>query len=129
MQGNNYLREYGATPSEGSTHTYRCELNKSTGQWAYYSDTSSWKTFTDAYWQNKLCDVVDYSGEIYNEEDDMAGTSGDKCNFTNCQYRRDGQAWQVAGITANDVSSSDSSEWGVERVSSSAINIWDKNPN
>ena len=69
-----------------------------------------------------------WPGELKNKEDDMPGTSGDKCNFTECQYRVDGAAYVDAGFAAGDIHTSDASEWGAERVSDTAFNIWDKKP-
>jgi hypothetical protein len=115
-------------PAEGSVHEYKCELDKSTGTWTYYYDGTAWQTYTDNFWTTHLGTVAQWVGEIYNKEDGMPGTDGNKCNFTECQYKVDGGAYQDANWPASNITTDDASEWGVERVSASAINIWDKKP-
>ena len=58
----------------------------------------------------------------------MVGTSSAKCNFTDCQYSTNWGTFQSASIGTGDLHTDDSSEWGIERVSSTAFNVWDKNP-
>jgi len=116
-------------PAEGSIHEYKIELNKTTGTWSYFDDGTVWQTYADAFWTGTLGTSIQWTGEIYNMEDDMPGTAGDKCSFTGCQYRIDGGAAYVdAGLVAGDVNSDDVNEWGAEWVSSTALNIWDKRP-
>jgi hypothetical protein len=134
MNGSTYKVNYDTAnaPAEGSTHAYQCDLDKSTGTWKFLYDGTEWQTFADNGWKNKTGTDIQWTGEIYNKEDDMPGTSANKCNFTECQYRTDGKAYQNAGIVAGDVGipspSHDANEWGEEWVSGTAINIWDKKP-
>ena len=58
----------------------------------------------------------------------MPGTAGDKCKFTGCQYCLEGKAYEDAGLVAGDMVSDDAAEWGVEHVSGTEFNIWDKKP-
>jgi hypothetical protein len=131
IKGDNYYIDMDTSnaPAEGSTHEWKVELNKATGKWSYYDDGTAWKTYTDNFWKSHLGEDVQWTGEILNKEDDMPGTSGDKCKFTQCQYKVDGAAYTNAGIRRADVKSDDSSEWGAEYVSGTAFNIWDKKPN
>jgi hypothetical protein len=131
IQGEHYFIDMDTAnaPSEGSTHEWKCELDKSTGKWSYYDDGTAWKRYTDNFWKTHLGTDVQWTGEILNKEDDMPGTSADKCSFTECQYKVDGGSYADAGITAGDVKTDDSSEWGADRVSGAALDIWDKNPN
>jgi len=131
MQGNTYLVKYDTAnaPAEGASHTYKCTLDKSTGKWTYSYDGTAWNTFTDNFWKNQTGTTVQFTGEIFNKEDDMAGTAADKCSFTSCQVQTDGGSFVDAGIAASDVRSDDTNEWGAEFVSATAINIWDKKPN
>jgi len=131
IQGDNYFIDMDTAnaPTEGSTHEWKCELDKATGKWSYFDNGTVWKTYTDNFWKSHFGTDIQWTGEILNKEDDMPGTSGDKCSFTECQYRLDGGAYQNAGITAGGVKSDDSSEWGSEHVSGTAFNIWDKKPN
>jgi len=116
-------------PAEGSSHEYRVELDASAGTWTFYYDGTAWSTFTDTGWQNTGGTTVQYPGELINKEDDMPGTSGDKCSFTDCQYRTGTNSYVDAGFTAANLHTDDSAEWGIELVSVTAFNIWDKNPN
>jgi hypothetical protein len=121
--------DYQVFPSEGSSITYKVELDKSTGYWTFYYNGTAWFTWTDfdSYWKNKTCDRAYWSGEIYNPEDDMPGTSGNKCNFTGCRYKKDGGSYQSAGLVEDDLVPS-TYKWGTEYVSGTAFNIWDKEP-
>ncbi|MBN1843971.1 MAG: Ig-like domain-containing protein [Deltaproteobacteria bacterium] len=130
MNGSGYKVNYDNSnaPAEGATHTYQCDLDKSTGKWTFSYDGTEWQTFSDNGWKNKTGTVAQWVGEIYNKEDDMPGTTDSKCSFTDCQYQCDGGAYQDTGFTVGDMITSDASEWGVERVSDTEFNIWDKNP-
>lgn len=128
--GDTYHHTYDTAhpPTEGSEHVYQVDLNESTGTWTFSMDGTVWETYQDPAWVRKKGNTVQWTGEIINREDDMAGTSGDKCHFTECQYRTAGQAYQDAAITAGQVRSDDNAEWGATRISGSALDIWDKKP-
>ena len=131
MNGSTYKVKYDTDnpPAEGSFHTYACELDKTTGTWSYSEDGSAWRNFQDDFWKNKVGDFFQYTGEIFNKEDDMPGTAADKCTFTECKIKKDGAAAYVdAGLAAGNMGNHDAAEWGEEFVSSTAINIWDKKP-
>ena len=133
MNGSDYKRKDwpGDAPAEGSSHDYRIELDPSTGTWTFYYDgaTPPASAFQDDGWKDSSGSVVNWPGEILNREDDMPGTSGDKCNFTNCQYRVGGGSFVDAGIAAANLINDDNSEFGIELVSGKAFNMWDKKPN
>jgi len=130
MNGGAYKVNYDTAnaPADGSTHEYKCELDKATGKWSFSYDGTAWENFADNSWKNKTGNVAQWVGEIYNKEDDMPGTSGDKCKFSECQYREDGKSFADAGILAGDMVSDSATEWGAEHVSGTEFNIWDKNP-
>jgi outer membrane protein OmpA-like peptidoglycan-associated protein len=94
MKGATYHVKYDSDnpPGEGSTHLYQCVLDKSTGKWTYTQDGTDWLTFSDKTWKNRTGESIQYTGEIINHEDDMAGTAGDKCELTECQYLQDREA-------------------------------------
>ena len=131
LQGDRYFIDMNTAnaPAEGSVHEWKCELDKANGKWSYYDNGTAWITYTDNFWKSHLGQVVQWVGEILNKEDDMPGTSGEKCSFTECQCKVDGAGYVDAGFSAADAKSDDGSEWGCERVSGTAFNIWDKNPN
>lgn len=114
-------------PSGGTSHSYKCELDKSTGEWTFYFDDTAWISHTDTYWKHAGASAL-YWGEIYHVENDMPGTSSFKCNFTNCRYKIDGGSYQSAGLTAANVISDDLNEWGAGYVDPNSFNIWDKYP-
>lgn len=130
MQGNEYKVNFdtGNAPVDGTSHTYQVQLNTATGQWQYSYDGSQWESFTDDAWKDAKGTNVQYTGEIYNKEDDMPGTAENKVRFSDCKYRVDNGLYQDAGFIVSDLFTSDAAEWGVERVSGTAIDIWDKNP-
>lgn len=118
----------GPTPEAG-THEYKCYLISSLfGTWKYDYDGLPWYQFTHNGWRNVTGTRYDYSAEIWNKEDQMVGTASAKCNFTECKYAVNWGAFQNASIATGDLHTDDAAEWGIERVSSTAFNIWDKNP-
>jgi hypothetical protein len=130
MNGNAYKVNFDTAnpPAEGSVHEYRCDLDNASGKWSYSYDGTVWERFVDPAWRTIQGTDVQWTGEIFNKEDDMPGTAGDKCAFTECQYRVSGHNYQDAGLVAGDIRSDDNSEWGAEFVSATAFNIWDKKP-
>ena len=71
---------------------------------------------------------MQWTGEIFNKQDDMPGTAADKCSVAECQYRQTKKDYTDADLVAGDVKSDDAAEWGSEWVSKTAFNIWDKKP-
>lgn len=127
VQGENYQVIYDTdnAPPNDSLHVYRCELSPATGRWSFYYDDVNWVSYVDPQWTEQLGDRVLYVGEIYNQEDSMPGTAANKCNFTACQYRvRDSDEFADVGFEDPDMHTDDAHLWGVERVSASAMNIW-----
>ncbi len=116
-------------PLEGDVHLYRCELDETNGLWKFFmDDTINWvDTVYSADWF-VTAGLAVISGEILNFEDDMAGTFSDKCHITDCRYRISGQGFQNFYLQSNHFVSDDLNEWGIQRVSGNAFNIWDKNP-
>ena len=88
MNGSAYKVNYDTAnaPGEGSVSLYQCELNMATGTWTYSQDGADWQKYTDNAWKNQTGNSIQYTGEIIDKEDDMAGTAGDKCEITECQY-------------------------------------------
>ena len=130
MNGDVYKVNYDTShaPAEGTVHSYACDLNKSTGKWTFSYDGTAWENYTDNFWKGKTGTIVQWVGEIFNKEDDMPGTSADKCKMTECKYRKEGDPYKDAGLTATDMVTNDASEWGSEHVSGTSFNIWDKKP-
>jgi hypothetical protein len=111
------------------THEYKCYLlSRLFGTWKYEFDQLPFHTFTNDGWKNVTGTHYQWAGEIFNKEDQMVGTAAAKCNFTECQYSLNWGTFQNANIAQGDLHTDDSAEWGIERVSSTAFNVWDKNP-
>lgn len=130
MKGDVYKVNYDTAnaPAEGSTHEYKCDLDKATGKWTFSYDGTAWENYTDNFWKDKTGTSVQWTGEIFNKEDDMPGTDGDKCKISECQYRKDGKEYKDANLAAGDTDSDDDAEWGAEHISGTEFNIWDKKP-
>jgi hypothetical protein len=129
MMANSYRNEpvTASAPAEGSVHEWKCELDPSTGTWTYFMDGVLFKTYSDDLWTSMLGSSVMFAAEIFNSEDDMAGTESNKVSFTECQYRLQGSpSYQDVKFTS--LSSDDENEWGFEWVSDNAFNLWDKKP-
>lgn len=117
------------TPPASGTHEYKCYLISSLfGTWKYEYDGLPWWQFTRNGWKNVTGTHYQWSAEIWNKEDQMVGTATAKCDFTDCKYSLNWGTFQNANITSGDLYTSDPSEWGIERVSATAFNVWDKNP-
>jgi hypothetical protein len=130
VQGDTYHIRKEPAPAEGSVHEYKIELDPATGKWSFYFDGARWHNVADPFWRGKRGDSVQWTGEIHNTDDDMSGTAGDKCAFTELQYRVRGPlVYRDAGVTIGAPTSESAAEWGAEHVSATALNIWDKNPN
>jgi hypothetical protein len=127
-RGWQFAFDFAHAPAEGTTHEYKCELNTLSGAWTFFYDGAAWDILVDEAWKSATNTIASWKGEILNIEDDMPGTSSNKCNFTACQFRRVGAQYESAGITAGDVTSSNANAWGAEAVGSMALNIWDKTP-
>jgi len=90
-------------PAEGSVHLYQCVVDPATGTWTYTQDGDNWNTFADPAWKNNASDSLQYTGEIIDQEDDMAGTDADKCEITECQYllKEDDPTEELADVLYN----------------------------
>lgn len=124
--GGNDVDFHTDTPPSAGAHEYKCYLISSLfGTWKYDYDGLPWYQFTHSNWVNVTGTHYSYETEIFNKEDQMVGTATAKCNYTECKYSVNWGAFQNANITTGDLHTDDPTEWGIERVSSTAINVWD----
>ncbi|MEW5923240.1 MAG: hypothetical protein AB1746_04560 [Candidatus Zixiibacteriota bacterium] len=85
-------------------------------------------TYTDSSW-NTTGAVASWAGEIYNYEDDMAGTYNDRCIFAGLRYKTiSNNNYQKFVISQQDLSSDDTVEWGINRINDTTFEIWDEFP-
>jgi len=143
-----------AAPAIGSNDTYRGELDPDTGKWEVYLNGTRIDQFTNAGWRNDTGDRVDYQGEVFDENSQIAGTSADHCAFSNCRFRTATRrsssssrssssarsssssggpasgwnvgAWTNAGLTAANCHTTNAAKWGNTRIDGQTIEIWDK---
>ncbi|MEX6688086.1 hypothetical protein QTN47_11305 [Danxiaibacter flavus] len=142
-----------AFPAVGTTHDFECALDQATGRWDYSYDGAVIHHFTNAGWAFDVGQRVDYTGEVFGSPDSrMAGSSANKCSFTNCMYKvvtynsssssgSSGRSssssssrpvgtpgpYVAAGLAAGNIDIDDATADAVDLVSGSAIDIWDKN--
>lgn len=111
------------------THEYKCYLVSSLlGVWRYEYDGLPFHVFGHSGWRGVTGTHYQWDSEIFNKEDQLVGTSSAKCNFTECKYALNWGAFQNADIATGDLHTDDPIQWGIERVSATAINVWDKIP-
>jgi hypothetical protein len=127
-QGNKYQVFYDVlhSPSQGSEHTYQCQLTAATGTWGYSSNSVQWVSFTDTGWIAKSADVGQFSGEVFNIEDQMPGSSAMRCSFQDCEYQSADGSYQSVDITGQDIFVSDEAKFGAQILASDCLEIWDK---
>lgn len=128
VHGDDYQVNYDLThaPADNSDHTYRCDLDPTTGTWSFYQDGILWQTYQDDAWVGVTGDSISGQGEIYNHQDSMPGTAGDKCRYSGFQQRLSGGGYTATAFAATDVESDDDHRWGAEWVSATAFQIWQK---
>ncbi len=125
--GDRYVN-YTDDPPGSGTHEYKCYLISSLfGTWRFEYDGLVWDQWTHNGWKNVAGDELQWSGEIWDIENDMVGTATAKCDFTQCQYAFFWTWFEDANIPPGNIYTSDANEWGVERISGTSINVWDKN--
>ena len=117
----------GGPPAEGTTHAYAVSLNTTTGNWTALFDSAAWDSYENVGWKKTGSWGV-WQVEIYNKEDDLAGTNSNRCTYSNCSYKLQGGSWTDAGFVDADMFSKDANEWGVNRTSGTAFDVWDKDP-
>ena len=118
------------TPAPSGTKEYKVEQSFTPGgQWkAYYDGESiSWKTVNRPEWEDIIGKQARNKGEVNILESDMPGISTQRCVLKNLKYKLVGNASYIDQDTFSDSNSSDNSRWGHNRVSSTHVEIWDKN--
>jgi hypothetical protein len=115
-------------PSEG-THTYKCYVTSPiSGKWRFEYDGLLIHKYTHNGWVNVLGTHYQWAAEIRNKEDQMVGTASAKCDFTECKFATNWQSFQDADIASSDLHTDDPNEWGIEFISATAFQVWDKKP-
>ena len=119
-----------ATPAPSGTKEYKVEQSHTAGgQWKVYynAESSPWKTVNRSEWEDTVGKQARNKGEVNILESDMPGTSGQRCVLKNLKYKLVGNSGYVDQETFPQSNSTDNSRWGHNRVSSSHVEIWDKN--
>ena len=133
IQGYGYRQQMDSilrVPAEGSEHNYRIEMNLYTGTWeAAYDDTVWFVWANDPFWQNTPGNSIQWTGEIYGYETDMPGTYTSPCTIKACSLKTTSSVfYQSAGIRSDSLFGSNFSEWQIQYMSPTQVNIWDVNP-
>jgi hypothetical protein len=117
---------------EGVYRTYELRLDKATGGWTFYDNGLEWFPWPDQpEWVNETGNSVQWSGEIYGRETDMPGTANNPCTLDVCFYKRYAEVqWEEAGFfnPGIEIGGSDLSEWYINPLSQSTVEIYDKKP-
>jgi hypothetical protein len=114
---------------EGAERTYQIELVVDSGLWQISDNGEVWGEYEDAYWIGMSGVNVQWTGEIFGYETDMAGTSDNPCTIENCAYKVVGHTYyQDADLTPSDMRSSDFGQWQTRYISGTEAEIWDANP-
>jgi hypothetical protein len=120
-------------PASG-IHEYRCRLVSSLfGTIMYEYDNTPFHSYTHNGWKDVKGTHYQYSAEILNRDDQMVGTSTAKCDFTDCMFQSNYGTFAGANLVQGtrpqgDFKSDDPKEWGIDRVSATAFDVWDKKP-
>jgi hypothetical protein len=113
------------------SHSYRIELNTSTGTWTAYFDNATWTdgAFTHSNWVNLTGDHIEYYGEVLIKESDLPGTTTNHCRFSNCNYRATGGTCNTsAGLAQGGMVNDYAADWDTSWIDGSTFEIWDENP-
>lgn len=129
----NHYESFGPpyVPLDGIYYGYGCEYDKSNSEWDFFIEnfTQSCTTVVSNDWANadSLNGLV-WAAEIWNLEDDMAGTPTDSCNISECNVKIVGSNYVSFPGTQNEIHSDDYGEWGIDLLGPDSFNIWDKHP-
>jgi hypothetical protein len=117
-------------PPDDEVHEFKTELNPETYRWLAFYDNQIYDSATyDPIWQSVLGSYSRFSGEIFNFEDDMAGTADHKCRIAQCSTKSLGGSYGFVDFSLySEFWYSDTTEWMVRIVNSHTIDIWDVKP-
>ncbi len=118
-------------PSDGEEWEYIMSLDMAAGQWTFTFDPvfSVTDVPADTFVWGAPGDYIVWAAEIYNWEDDMAGTVSDSCRLSNLKSRTGSNNLELILDELDDeVHSDDPSWWQIERIGTQ-IQIWDLRPN
>jgi hypothetical protein len=123
----------GYMPNENTEHSYRLELDVSSGEWSGFYDNRYIDCQPPPLWTpNVPGDYVSWAGEVTSYETDMAGIESAPCYMKECRYH-DGLGWKWIDHDSDQtlwVNSDDDSQWMIEKVFSDldAFKLWDVVP-
>lgn len=102
------------------------------GCWIFLYDDVEFHSYENSFWAYVSGTRAVWATEIYNLEDRMCGSVGDPCRFSSCAYGVDWASPAPTSLTDGDIifhpPSPGPSEWGKQRVSPTAFNVWDRYP-
>lgn len=115
---------------EGAERIYKIKLDTNTASWYFYDNDIQWiNPVTDSFWLDKMGNSIQWTGEIYGRETDMAGTWDNPCIIMECEFWHAGYETSTqAHIYPYNIYWSDSAEWFIDYISPTSVKIWDKYP-
>ncbi|MCX6828288.1 MAG: hypothetical protein NT002_03255 [candidate division Zixibacteria bacterium] len=116
-------------PQPSQYHIYASELDPTDGTWLFKYDGVIFRSIPDEFWINKFGEAIGWSAEILNFEDDMVGTTYEKCEFTTCGYKTvNDQNYLNPYFQDYEPYSDEPLEWIIMRTGDNSILIYDNNP-
>jgi hypothetical protein len=112
-----------------STFDYDLELNQSTGTWTFTLDGVEKCALTSYDWYT-TGNMVIWSGEVLNFEDDMAGTESNACVLSQCEYKE--TTWEDPNFdnpsNPPGIRRSDDEEWYIYIFDNETLHLYDRQP-
>ncbi|HWL93379.1 MAG TPA: hypothetical protein VNT79_07575 [Phycisphaerae bacterium] len=118
----------GPAPEPGA-HLYDCHLlSQLFGTWLFLYDDELWHEFTRPGWIGQRGTGVEWTNELWNANDGLAGTPSKHCLFSQCQLAQNWNEFEDTNLTAFDLNNSDPNEYAIQLLSPTSFEIWDLNP-
>ena len=116
--------------STSGTHTYTVEYDIPAKTWYFTAGDWTFDSYYAPGWpvDGKYGMVAKFFGEVMNKQDDMPGTPDDRCDYGSCGVKLKDGNWYMTNFDDSDISG-DNEEYGIQRISETAFQIWDKHPN
>lgn len=128
VSATNYKRVFGSAPLSGDRE-YKCWLLlPNLGRWRFEFDGDSFDETLGTGWANQKGSRADYTAEILNSQDQMAGVLASKCSFTECKWQINSGDFVPSELTAADLRSDDAAQWQFEFVNPTSFRVWDVVP-
>lgn len=127
-QPDQYLMHYSPAPFSGARE-YTCSLYlPSSGIWEFTYDGEVLLYGSVPGWEGQTGTRADYLVELLNWGNQVPGTETSKSRFDQCAASIFSADFEAVTIIDQNLFNTFPTEYGVERVGSQRINVWDRNP-